>query len=326
MTTDRSRVLVLGLGGTIASMAAADGGGAAPALRISELVAALPVGVEVVVRDVRLVPGSHLSVGDVLTVAAQVADAARAGFRGVVVVQGTDTIEEVAFGLSLLVGDPITVVVTGAMRPASAPGADGPANLAAAITAAASPDCAGAGVLVVIGDEIHAGPLVRKASGWAPHAFRSWPGPLGAVIEGRARLVLRPARQPPTLRIPTDASPPRVATVTATMASGAWALQPFLLDPPDALVVAGFGGGHAPPSWIEPLTELATARPVLLCSRTGTGPILATTYAFTGSERDLLGRGLISAGRYDPVKAALAATLVLMSGGGADEIRAVLGD
>src|SRR5690606_8641336 len=81
---------------------------------------------------------------------------------GFVVVQGTDTIEETAFALSLMVRRDVPVVMTGAMRGSLGPGADGPANLRAAVTVASTPQAARLGVTVVLNDEIHSALFVQK--------------------------------------------------------------------------------------------------------------------------------------------------------------------
>ena len=80
----------------------------------------------------------------------------------------------------------------------------------------------------------------------------------------------------------------------------------------DGLVVA-FDVGHAPAPCVEALTALASRMPVVLASRTGSGPVLRSTYGFPGSESDLLSRGLISAVSLPPVKANVLLRLVLSS-------------
>ena len=137
----KPRVAVLTLGGTIA-MTAAPGGGVAPALSASDLLAGVPgledEGVELEVRDVANKPGASLSFGDVFGLADVISEVLGGGYAGAVVIQGTDTIEETAYLLDLLIASDAPVVVTGAMRNPSLAGADGPANILAAIRVAAS--------------------------------------------------------------------------------------------------------------------------------------------------------------------------------------------
>src|SRR5690242_18457930 len=112
-----SGVAVFALGGTIA-MTRAPRGGVAPALSAPELLAAVP-GLEGIAAGLRTVdfrrkPGASLSFGDLFELAAAINGALGSGCRGVVVIQGTDTIEEVAYVLDLLVDTDAPVVVTGA--------------------------------------------------------------------------------------------------------------------------------------------------------------------------------------------------------------------
>lgn len=122
------------------------------------------------------------------------------GSDGIVITQGTDTIEETAFVLDLLVDAETPIVVTGAMRNPSLPGADGPANLLASVQVASSFAARGLGTLVVFNDEVHAARFVRKTHTQNPATFRSSPvGPIGWISEGTPRI---PTRLPKSPRIP----------------------------------------------------------------------------------------------------------------------------
>ncbi|WP_306337921.1 asparaginase [Streptomyces sp. KL118A] len=304
-------VSVFTLGGTIS----ARGGGSSPRLTGAEILAAagaVPPGVEVEVHDVRRLPSSSLTVEDVADLAERV-DAATAEGHGVVVVQGTDTLEETAFLLDLACARRTPVVVTGAMRRPDLPGADGPANLAAAVAVAADPGCAGLGVLAVLADEIHAARYVRKSHTTSVAAFASpGAGPLGRVVEGRPHLLLRPARpradRPLNLR-----GAARVALVTLTLGDRGELLE-GVGERFDGLVVAAFGAGHVPAWLVDPLAALAARMPVVLASRTGAGPLLSETYRGPGSEHDMLGRGLLPAGPLDAPKARLLLHALLADG------------
>ncbi len=128
----------------------------------------------------RQTASGDLGFDDLIALAAEITAGFEAGAAGAVVVQGTDTIEETSFILDLLIDVPNPVVVTGAMRNPTLAGADGPANLRAAVQVAASPQARGPGCLVVLNDEVHAARFARKAHTANPAAFRSaTAGPIG---------------------------------------------------------------------------------------------------------------------------------------------------
>jgi L-asparaginase len=316
------RVDFIGLGGTI-SMAGANAAGVVPTLTAGDLIAAVPAlaqVAEVRALQFRMVAGSSLSMDDLLATAAEVRRCIDGGAAGVVVTQGTDTIEEVAFGLDLLVPGDAPVVVTGAMRNPTQPGADGPANLLAAVQVAASPEARGLGALVVFNDEVHAARFVQKTHTASPATFRSrQAGPIGWVAEGQVRIALRPAGRR-HVEVPEGAADRPVALLTMSLGDdgrlfGALAGLGYC-----GAVIEGLGGGHVPFFAVEAAQRLAATMPVVLASRTGCGEVLRRTYGFAGSESDLLARGLIHAGILDGPKARILLTLLLRAGAARKEV------
>lgn len=318
-------VAIFSLGGTIAMTTDPATGGVVPALSAQELLDAVPalqdLDVDLRVHDFRRLPGASLGFDDLHALSDAIAEAFRAGCDGAVVTQGTDTIEETAYLLDLLHTGDQPIVVTGAMRNPTQPGADGPANIFAAVITAAEPVMTGAGAVVVLGDEIHAARNVRKSHSTSPAAFASpATGPLGRLYEGRVHLhgPLAPrAAFPGPLTDPT----PRVGLYTATLGDDGGLLA-TMAEACDGLVMAAFGVGHVPQRFVATLEGAASRIPVVLTSRIGNGPVLEATYSFPGSEKDLLARGLIRGGHLDAYKARLLLQLLLAQGRNTDAIAA----
>jgi L-asparaginase len=309
------RVALFGLGGTIASLPTEDtAAGVMPSVEASTLVRSVP-GLENVARvesrTLRQMASANFCFADLSEFCESIREAFASGVDGVVVTQGTDNIEETSFAFDLLIDDERPVVVTGAMRNPSVPGADGPANVRAAVAVAASPLARGMGTLVVMNDEIHAARFVRKMHASSPSAFASPQcGPIGVVVEGRVRLFTRV--EPLAMARPHGEVAP-VALVRCVLADDGRMVSALPGLGYQGLVIEGFGGGHVPESMVEPLSELLRSMPVVLASRTGAGVVLESTYGFVGSEIDLMSRGLLSAGALDGAKARVALSLALAS-------------
>jgi len=317
MSHPRPRLLVLSLGGTI-TMVKDDSGGIAPRLGAAELVASVPALADVADIEARSpfrLPSPSITIENMLEVARQINAGFSEGYDGAVVIQGTDTIEESAFFLDLLVGGDKPVVVTGAMRGAEAPGADGPANLLSAVRLAASDRARGQGVLVVLNYDIHAARFVQKSHTALPSAFSSpIAGPIGVIAEGRPYLFTRVARNP-TFPVPVASPPPPVALLKVAMGFDGRLLKAL----PDlgyaGLVVEAMGAGHVPADTAPLFGEVASRIPVVLASRAMTGPVFTNTYGYPGGEIDLITRGLIPSGYLSGLKARLLLTLCLSSSG-----------
>ena len=277
-------VTILSTGGTIAMSGDRM---AVPALDGAALVAAVPAlahdpGLEV--RSVCNLPGSHLDTPDALVIAqAALAEAARG--RGVVVTHGTDTLEETAYLTDVMYGEDAPIVFTGAIRPASAPGADGPANLSDAVALAASIAGGGLGVVVVFAGRVHAARYVRKMDSTAAEPFGSpHGGAIGVIHEGRVNIGTFPVRRPPLSPTHLDL---RVPIVPTWLGDDGALIRLAAMDSADGLVVSTLGAGHLGPRALAALRDAVTRIPVVATTRPERGAILYETYGFEGKEADI---------------------------------------
>jgi L-asparaginase len=302
-------VRLLAVGGTIAMR----GERAVPALDAAQLVAEIPqlgeVG-ELRSETVLSLPGAHLSLPQALEIARRACAAAGEG-EGVVITTGTDTLEEIAVLCAMLHGGEAPIVLTGANRPGSVPGADGPANLVDAVCVAAATASADLGVVVVFGGEIHSATTVRKVDSTGPAAFGSpVAGPLGRVVERRIWLHARPLRHPP---LTLQRLEHRVTIVTSCLGDRGEALAE-LASGSDGLVLVALGAGHLSPGGLAALRDAVAQVPVVITCRPDRASMLFDTYGFEGSERDLRETGAVCVPFLSPAAARVALLCCLGAG------------
>lgn len=322
------RVVILFTGGTISMRTDAAAGGNVPALDGRAILALAP-GIERLATidpvDLGRTPASHFTFPGLFEIAARIRAAQDdPSVDGVVVVQGTDVIEETAFLWDLVLTDPTPVVVTGAMRTSDMPGFDGGANLRDAVAAAASPQLRGQGVVVVLGAEIHAADAVTKTHTGALDTFRSLDtGPLGRVDDGRVGIArLRAGRR----HAHAERAAERIPIVTAHVAMDGGLIRAARASGLDGLVVAATGAGNTAPDVLDAATEvIADGRPVVLASRASAGAPSAA-YAFPGGGATWVRSGAILAGHLGAAKARIALAVGLGAGLAGAELAALLAD
>ncbi|MCZ8516309.1 asparaginase [Paenibacillus filicis] len=265
------------------------------------------------------VPSTQLTLDDILLLADRINNL-EMETSGIVVTQGTDTIEETSFALDLLIHRHIPVVLTGAMRNPTLRGADGSANLLNSILLASSDEARGLGTVVVLNDEIHAARYVRKTHTQSLSAFQSNFGPIGWIAEGKPKVALRVNAYAgcPFGKMGPDVP---VALLTVTMGDDGRLIRNIRELGYGGVIIEALGGGHVPTAMVNMLEELAKDMPVVIASRTGNGRILEQTYGYSGSETDLFGRGLLNAGWLDGRKSRILLQLLLRSGISYPEIK-----
>jgi glutamin-(asparagin-)ase len=188
----KPNVVILATGGTIAGAGASAINSAsytAAKVPVEKLIAGLPeIGSLANVRGEQVfqIASESFTNEHLLKLGKRVSALAKqADVDGIVITHGTDTLEETAYFLNLVIRTSKPIVIVGSMRPGTALSADGALNLLNAVTVAASKDAVGKGVLVTMNDEIQSGRDVSKAVNIKTEAFKSQWGPLGMVVEGQ---------------------------------------------------------------------------------------------------------------------------------------------
>ena len=323
------RVRIVSTGGTIASTAAdGEASGKTPTLSGDDLLEAVPElddHAEIEVDDVRQVSGFQATVADLVAVLDAVERAAADGVDGVVVTHGTDTMEETVYAIDLACGTVVDrpVVCTGAQRPADRLGTDGPANLLAAVRAAADDRVReGGGTYLAFDDELHAARWVTKAHTSALGTFESpGTGPVGEFAPDGLRFFREPRRYSTPIPDARPDSAVRVELITNALGVDGRRIERAVEDGADGIVVAGTGLGNTTAELGAAIeSAIAEGLPIVLASRCHAGTT-AGLYGGPGGGATLLDAGAIPGGDRQPWKARIELLLALSAGLDAGEIR-----
>lgn len=315
-------IAIVFTGGTISMRIDPAAGGAVPTLTGAKLIRLAPQIESIAALEVHewaTMPGAHLTVDQMWSLRGYIADlVARPEIDGVVVTQGTDTIEETSYLTHRSLVTPKPVVFTGAMRTSEDLGWDGPSNLTDAVRVAASEDARGSGVLVVFNSRIYTAGDVTKVHTYMLDAFDSpGLGPLGVLDEGRVlfRRALpgeRDALSPDKPATPVD--------IVYAYAGADGRLLDALRPEGRGVVVAALGRGNTPLAMYEAIKRwIADGKPVVITSRAARGRV-GPTYGFPGGGRSLYDAGAIFAGARRPAQARIDLMLALGAGLEGDQL------
>ncbi|MFC7375576.1 asparaginase [Brachybacterium sp. GCM10030267] len=319
-----SSVSLLSLGGTIFMSQDAAGLGAAPdGSAGASLTPSVIDGVAVTHREITNVGSPSVRPEHLRDVLRNAREAVDHGATGVVVSHGTDTLEESAFLLNLYWDRDAPLVLTGAMRPSNAPGADGPANIRDAVRTAVAPSARGLGVLAVFDASVHLAEQVTKTSSRSIDAFTSEPsGPVALVGEHDVRLLYRPLERSAARHGELPAKLPNVPILMGGVGEDFTLLDALPAGTLDGLVVAGVGMGHVAADAVPRLAALVDAgTPVVVATRIPSGGTSDRHYDYPGSEKDLISRGVVMAGALSPQKARLLLQVLLADGAHSDKFQ-----
>lgn len=226
---------------------------------------------------------------------------ARPDIHGIIITHGTDTLEETAYMLDLVVESAKPVVCTAAMRSFNELGTDGPRNLLAAVKVACSENCRHQGTLVVLNDEIHAGREVRKTYTSNVATFESLGyGPLGMVDEDRVFIFRESLMRE---HIDTDAIEDDVVFIEIAAGDQGKLVEFAVQNQVKGIVIAGLGRGNIPAVTAEKVTRAILQNiPVVLTSRCLKGRVLGV-YGGTGGAKKMHDEGIIFGGDLSGPKA-----------------------
>jgi L-asparaginase len=301
-------VLMVFTGGTI-SMKIVPGRGAVPARggrEILEQVPQLASLARITCEDFDQLPGPHWSPERMFELARLLDRRLAEGqFVGAVVTHGTDTLEETAYLLDLVLRTDRPVVLTGAMKTADDPAWDGPRNLVASVRAVVASRESGLGVGVMMGETLHA---ARQVTKWHTESYMAFTSSEGGPL----------VRE----RIATDHVDARVDVVTAYAGADARFLRHAVATGARGIVVQALGGGNVPPLMLAGVAEaVAAGVVVVIASRCGHGRT-APHYGYEGGGVTLHDAGAIFSGDLPAPKARVKLMVLLGAGWTAEAIRA----
>lgn len=264
-------ILVLHTGGTIAMVQEKDG--TVTLTPDNPLLGAglnLPDNITLQEENILNLPSPHITLEDMLLLRNRIEKGQQNGIDGFVITHGTDTLEETAYFLDITLENKVPVVLTGAMRSSNEIGSDGLYNFINAVTAAASENAKGQGVLVVMNDEIHAAEFVTKTHTTNVDTFRTPTfGPVGIILKDEVYFVKQVV---PKSICPIGSVSGNVHLIKAHAGMNSALFDLLNCPETDGIIIEALGAGNLPPSTVPALKRLLeNSIPIALVSRCSNG-------------------------------------------------------
>jgi L-asparaginase len=305
------KIIVITTGGTIAMSQKDESEGVKPQdpKALQKTLPLLNQFADVEMEHLFNLPSPHITPHEMHILAKRVKSLLDNGADGVVVTHGTDTLEETAYFLNLVIASDKPVVITGAMRSQNELGADGPYNLVNSVRVAAEEEARGFGTLVVFNDEIHSAKTVTKTHTSNVATFQSpGLGPVGLITKRNILFHRELAREK---IFPLRSPKAKVALIKAAAGMDDTMIQWAVESGYEGIVIEAFGQGNLPPAMLPGIERALNKKiPIVLVSRCYHGYV-QDTYDYVGGGRQLKRMGLIFSNGLNGPKARIKLMLAL---------------
>lgn len=318
-----NKVAIIFTGGTISMKIDPRIHAAIPALSSEEIMAMvtnIEKFAEIEIINFSNIPSPHITPNMMIDLAMVVKETInRKDITGVIVTHGTDTLEETAYLLDLIIHTEKPIIVVGAMRNSSELGYDGSSNLSAAICTAISKKSRNKGVLVVMNNEVNDASEVTKTNTLSLDTFKSPEfGPLG-IVDNDEVIYYRDiiSRQ----FIDTEKIENKVALIKCVPGMESDILDFYIDSSYKGIVIEALGRGNIPPTMIPGIKKsISNNIPVVMVSRCPTGRVL-DTYGYDGGGKHLREIGVIFGSNLPGQKARIKLMLILSLTNNLEEIK-----
>lgn len=327
--SNRGKVALVLAGGHIGMKYNPQTNSCQPTVTAEEMLSWLPqeLAGKIFVVDWSRQPSSHYTIRMTSDLVQILSKTVVDGADGIVVACGSDTLEEMAYLTDLYWAYPQPVIFTAATLPSDSRGSDASINLYQSVLASFSRECWGMGVLACLQDQLFAASEMTETASQRRNSFSAPDrGPVAQFIGDRVD-ILRQKRRAQVLE--EKGSPARdVELLFASLGSNDKMVEFLASDEKrelDGLVIAGFGSGNVPPSWIPHIKKLVKDDiPVVITSRCPQGHTRGMPYTFEGNMARLLEIGVFDGGGLRPLQARLRLAVALGAGLSRQELQAYL--